>query len=297
MTGRIKVRRDRESPVCTKRGYACIVAIGLFSGVVVGVFGGCERKPIRGCEGSWRFVDQDSTRASIGDRPLAFFTDSLAKFTTYSHWYWREDRDSICANGFTFVVDTIGEMHGHRLIDIIYRNGKDDPEGSVGKAILLQSSRRRLRPLYVNFEELGNFFPETSWIVGVDAHQVLCTKTRYGGQASYYDEHFWTWDDKCDCPCELKSDYSLQEVLAPLIGREFRLSYMGGFDIDSLISWSLVEFPGDDRRHPSGGLAWVKLRIVGCKLEVIGKEYDPTGTRVLFAPRPRRLPERSGVVR
>lgn len=41
------------------------------------IFGGCDKRSIKGCEDSWSFFDQDSLRSSVGDKPLSYYVDSI----------------------------------------------------------------------------------------------------------------------------------------------------------------------------------------------------------------------------
>lgn len=236
---------------------------------------GCDKRPIKGCEDSWNFVEQDSIRSSIGDKPLSYYVDSISSLSRFNHYvWWKKNRDSAFNTGLECKIDSLGEIHGNLVIDLLYRQGVDY-QGIAGKVIVIQTSRNRFRPLYVQFAELGELYPVSSRIVQVGSNQILCTKSRLGGQMTQYVEKYWTWDEKCDCPCELRFGFSFREVVAPLIGHELETSYIGEFIPDSLFLWSYISLPGDDYRHPSGGVAWLKLNLAACSLQVVESGYDP----------------------
>ncbi len=235
---------------------------------------GQTHKPTN-CDSCWQFVDQGVIRVSAASRHLSFFVDSACHFSAFTHWAWGQQRDS----GFKTVtaqeIDTLGKLSGHLVIDLRYSSGTDH-FGTSGKVILVESSPGELQPVFSLFTERDGFYPDTSRLVSLDSSQILISKPRMGGQMTVYDERVWAWNNRCDCPCELRFASNEKELVTPLIGKPFKFSYQGSMEWERLYSLTYIELPGDHYRWPSGGVAWFQYELDSCTLRVIDFGYDST---------------------
>ncbi|HEX2896989.1 MAG TPA: hypothetical protein VHP63_02945 [candidate division Zixibacteria bacterium] len=227
------------------------------------------------CQDCWRAEDSESTKAPYCDRPLSYYTDSVASYVDLPEDWILNSFGVKTKKVFSLIVDTVGLLNGGNVLDLIYNIGSPERH-LVGKTILHEAVQNRYHVLYVYVSQMGEFFPAKSELFHIDSLQILTTKSRLGGQMSMYSTSHWTWNFDHGCPCTLNIGFSIKELFAQDIKREFKISSIGSLVFDSMYFWSYVELPGDHYRWPTGGKVWIKLAINGCELIVVDKGYDST---------------------
>lgn len=214
---------------------------------------------------------------------IQYYVDSLFfPESSYSdddvEWYQMDSADSdydaewYRKDSATIAVDTIGYLNGQRVIEVIYVGFFPD-WCEVGKAILLESSQRKIELLYFYTNSCLEVHLNPAEIVEVDSVSVLFTRCPITGTAGIIEEKYWIWNHIEDKPVELKHCEVTSDALKRILPAGYRAC--GRFDIRSLSMEGYVQRPDDHKTAATGGLIALKYGIDNFSLQVISYTYDP----------------------
>jgi hypothetical protein len=211
----------------------------------------------------WRLDDKSAPRA-------ASLRIMMQKFIAYSY----PEFYKLSPDGW-WVVDTIGSINGHLIVDIYYKSKRQYlPDTSktydytASKSIAIEADTGTYRLIYLLHEQFMGLTFMPSKIVKIDNRDVLYTVSIYSGTGNYREEKYWVWDYTHDFPVELDHqkaiNYAFEQVMPPGHG-----VWKGGrFDIESLSFKSFTWRDGDGNCCPTGGTIKIDFCIMNNQLEV-----------------------------
>jgi len=197
----------------------------------------------------------------------------------------REAGRSTSANPTRWVIDSIGPLRGHQVVEMAYSFTCAQCRDTAGKAILIECEPDEYKLLYQELTLPGEPTIGKNYLVPLGTDTVIAVEGTV-----YEKPHkplYWVWPKESEAPVFLYQDWVLNEtltLLAPkwlprgLVAR----SGKGKWDFFKLTYETPIWREGEADSDPSGGTLFIQFGLHDTRLIPVSYSYtvpDSTGTR------------------
>ena len=179
-----------------------------------------------------------------------------------------------------------GEVNGFAIYDVIHeiQDGEQNVPGenfpfppTILKMVLAEREPGELCEIYHEQDFRQELMVRPSYFVEVDSEKVLVTRDRVPGTGNYYNEAYWTFDEKGPILLDFQGQFSNSAAYATaekLLPSGMRLRKGGGFSIQAL-SYDMGVWQEDDANCcPTGGSVHIRFALKDHRLVVVSQEYS-----------------------
>jgi len=214
------------------------------------------------------YWQHDTLYTAPEPKPLQFYIDSVKLFSDRQYYSINEENK--------ILIDTIGFISNHRIIDVIFKGMLGDGFFDVGKMTLIETSSSKYKLLYNCFADPGCIGFKNSTLIKNDTLDILYTKSRFSGQMTWYSQNYWVYDKRKQC--FFTFDHNPPKELINELAPDSCTLGSFNFDLNTLYWHGYLKKPSDHWHWPTCGGISVWYALEGCSLTVIKSEFNQNDT-------------------